>query len=107
MRVTSRSGPRCPPAIYTFSAPAATVLVRNFASRSTVEQAARVILEPHARDSSGAHGDEHARDLEGRVGVTQPLGTDIGDAIALRVGRVRMRLKGQICAHAVGRREPW
>src|SRR5262249_10686588 len=67
-----------------------------------VEQEA-VVLEPHAGDLARAHGAQEMRERDGGVGVGETLGADVGDAVALRVGRLRRGLEGEISAHAVGR----
>src|SRR5262249_61512897 len=65
-----------------------------------VEQEA-VVLELHARDLARAHGAQEMRERDGGVGVGEALGADVGDAVALRVGRLRRRLAGEIGAPAL------
>src|SRR5207244_2277117 len=45
------------------------------------------------------------RELEGSIGIADPFGPDIGDAVAVGIGRLRTWLPGEIGAHAVGRAE--
>jgi len=46
------------------------------------------------------------RELEGSIGIADAFRPDVGDAVALGIGRVRARLPGEIGAHAVGCAEP-
>src|SRR5262245_17581264 len=64
-------------------------------SSPAVEQEA-VVLQPHARDLARAHGAQEVRERDGGVGVGEALGADVGDAVALRVGRLRRGLEGEI-----------
>src|SRR6266566_2260389 len=69
-----------------------------------VEQEA-VVLEPHAGDLPRAHGAQQMHERDRGVGVGETLGADVGDAVAVGVGRLRRRLEGEIGAHAVRRAE--
>ena len=52
-----------------------------------------------------AHGAQQMHDLERRIGISDALRADVGDAVAVGVGGVGPRLPGQIGAHAVRRGE--
>jgi len=71
-----------------------------------IREPLRVVLERHAGQFSRAHGAEQVRQLESRRVVADAVGADIGNAIALGVTGLAVRLPRQISAHAVGRRKP-
>src|SRR5712691_8311960 len=65
-------------------------------SLSADQQPIRTILEPQARVAARAHGAQHLREPEGGLDVADALGPDVGDAVAIRIGRLRTRLPGQV-----------
>jgi hypothetical protein len=81
-------------------------LARGSLSRPALDQPAAVVLEPHAREARRPHGAEQVDDLEGRFRIAESFGPDVGNAVAVRVGRRGVWPKCQVRAHAVGGREP-
>ena len=71
------------------------------ASLSSNQQPIRIIFEPHAREAP-ARIARNIYQLEGGVGVSNALGSDIGDAVAVRICGLRAGLPGQVRSHAVG-----
>ena len=70
---------------------AATTLV----SLSSNQQPIRIIFEPHAREAARTHCAQHTYHLEGGVGVSNALGSDVRDAVAVQrseISQIRHRV---------------
>src|SRR5215510_7917052 len=77
----------------------------KLALSSPDQQPIRIVFEMDARDAAGAHRLNQICDFEGGVGVSDTLGPDVGDAVAVRIRRMGTGLPGEVRSHAVGCRK--